>query len=127
MTPLRLPYEAEPIETERLLLRPLSLDDAEDHARYQGDAEAVRYLRWPMRTPEESRAHLAVRLPSDRLAADGQPASVLTRSSPSGSTRTRRAGSWTGRRREISTNMCVSGWSPRPVATPWRCWSWSEA
>ncbi|WP_236553658.1 GNAT family N-acetyltransferase [Rathayibacter sp. VKM Ac-2803] len=68
---LRLPYEAEPIRTERLLLRPLRLDDADDHARYQGDPEAVRYLRWPVRTPEESREHLRVRLPSDRLAADG--------------------------------------------------------
>ncbi|WP_244209543.1 GNAT family N-acetyltransferase [Rathayibacter festucae] len=84
MTPLRLPYEAEPIETERLLLRPLSLDDAEDHARYQGDAEAVRYLRWPARTPEESRAHLAVRLPSDRLAADGDVVvlAIVPRSGP---------------------------------------------
>ncbi|MBF4461421.1 MULTISPECIES: GNAT family N-acetyltransferase [unclassified Rathayibacter] len=75
-TPLRLPFDAEPLrreplETERLLLRPLSFADADDHARYQGDAEAVRYLRWPVRTPEESRAHLRVRLPSTRLAADG--------------------------------------------------------
>ncbi|QHC68606.1 GNAT family N-acetyltransferase [Rathayibacter sp. VKM Ac-2759] len=59
------------MRTERLLLRPLGLDDADDHARYQGDPEAVRYLRWPVRTPEESREHLLVRLPSDRLAADG--------------------------------------------------------
>ncbi|SMH29149.1 aminoglycoside 6'-N-acetyltransferase [Rathayibacter oskolensis] len=68
---LRLPFEAAPIRTERLLLRPLSLEDAADHAKYQGDPEAVRYLRWPVRTPEQSRAHLLVRLPSDRLAADG--------------------------------------------------------
>lgn len=84
MTPLRLPYAAEPIGTERLVLRPLSLDDADDHARYQGDPEAVRYLRWPVRTPEESRAHLAVRLPSDRLATDGDVVvlAIVPRSGP---------------------------------------------
>lgn len=72
MTPgLRLPFEAAPIETGRMLLRPLRLEDADDHARYQGDPEAVRYLRWPVRTPEESRAHLRTRLPSDRLDGDG--------------------------------------------------------
>ena len=71
MTPLRLPYSAEPIGTERLVLRPLRQADAEDHARYQGEPEAVRYLRWPVRTPEQSREHLLARLPSDQLAADG--------------------------------------------------------
>lgn len=68
---LLLPFVAEPVRTERLLLRPLRLGDADDHARYQGDPEAVRYLRWPVRTPEESREHLEQRLPSTRLAADG--------------------------------------------------------
>ncbi|WP_258062693.1 MULTISPECIES: GNAT family N-acetyltransferase [unclassified Rathayibacter] len=76
---LRLPFDAEPLRsapllTERLLLRPLGPEDAEDHARYQGDADAVRFLRWPVRTPEESRAHLQRRLPSTRLAADGDVA-----------------------------------------------------
>ncbi|KQQ05403.1 MULTISPECIES: GNAT family N-acetyltransferase [unclassified Rathayibacter] len=68
---LRLPFDAEPIRAERLLLRTLRLDDADDHAGYQGHPEAVRFLRWPVRTPEESREHLRLRLPSDRLAADG--------------------------------------------------------
>lgn len=65
---LRLPYEAEEISTARLLLRPLRISDAEDHARYQGDAETVRYLPWPRRTPEESRAHLAHRSRAVRLS-----------------------------------------------------------
>ncbi|KQQ22281.1 hypothetical protein ASF48_03485 [Rathayibacter sp. Leaf299] len=68
---LRLPFDAEPILTDRLLLRPLRVEDAADHARYQGHSDAVRYLRWPVRTPEESHAHLLTRLPSARLAADG--------------------------------------------------------
>ncbi|KZX21910.1 GNAT family N-acetyltransferase [Rathayibacter tanaceti] len=76
---LRLPFDAEPLRTaplltQRLLLRPLGLDDADDHAHYQGDPEAVRSLRWPVRTPEESREHLLRRLPSTRLAADGDAA-----------------------------------------------------
>lgn len=68
---LLLPFEAEPVRTERLLLRPLRLGDAEDHARYQGDPEAVRYLRWPVRTPEESREHLRRRAALSRLDVDG--------------------------------------------------------
>lgn len=73
---LRLPFDAEPLRTaplltDRLLLRPLDRVDADDHARYQGDADAVRFLRWPVRTPEQSREHLERRLPSTRLAADG--------------------------------------------------------
>lgn len=69
MIPLRLPYDAEPIETERMLLRPLELTDAEDHAAYQGDAATVRYLPWPLRNAEESREHLALRMRAVRLAA----------------------------------------------------------
>jgi RimJ/RimL family protein N-acetyltransferase len=70
MTPLRLPYEAEPIRTERLLLRPLRMSDADDHAVYQGDAETVRYLPWPLRDAEQSRAHLVKRTRAVRLEHD---------------------------------------------------------
>lgn len=67
MTPLRLPYDAEPIATERMLLRPLRMSDAADHAVYQGDAETVRYLPWPLRDAEQSRQHLEQRIRAVRL------------------------------------------------------------
>ncbi|NQX11625.1 GNAT family N-acetyltransferase [Microbacteriaceae bacterium VKM Ac-2855] len=70
MTPLRLPYEAEPITTERMRLRPLRMSDAADHAVYQGDAETVRYLPWPLRDAEQSRAHLVKRSRAVRLEHD---------------------------------------------------------
>lgn len=38
------------ITTERLILRPLRLSDAEDLLEYQSDADTVRYIPWPQRT-----------------------------------------------------------------------------
>lgn len=44
------------VETERLLLRKLHLDDAEDMFRYASDQEVTRFLLWePHRTIEDSR------------------------------------------------------------------------
>lgn len=41
------------IETERLILRPLSLSDADDLFQYQSHPEIVRYIPWPERTREQ--------------------------------------------------------------------------
>lgn len=41
------------IETERLILRPLRLDDADDLHQYQSHPEIVRYIPWPERTFEQ--------------------------------------------------------------------------
>lgn len=44
------------VETERLLLRKMTLDDAEDMFRYASDPEVTRYTTWePHRSLEESR------------------------------------------------------------------------
>jgi RimJ/RimL family protein N-acetyltransferase len=86
-----LPFDAHPIRTDRLLLRPLTAADADDVAAYQGLPEVVRYLPWPLRTPDESRGHTAqragfTRLQHDRdglalaielLGADGAPGPVI--------------------------------------------------
>lgn len=41
------------IETERLILRPLTLDDADDLFQYQSHPEIVRYIPWPERTHQQ--------------------------------------------------------------------------
>jgi aminoglycoside 6'-N-acetyltransferase len=41
------------ITTERLLLRPLRVDDVDDLFEYQSDADTVRYIPWPQRTREQ--------------------------------------------------------------------------
>lgn len=38
------------LTTERLILRPLRLTDADDLLQYQSDADTVRYIPWPVRT-----------------------------------------------------------------------------
>lgn len=41
------------IETDRLLLRPISLTDVDDLLEYQSNPEIVRYIPWPERTREQ--------------------------------------------------------------------------
>lgn len=41
------------IETERLILRPLRVEDVDDLLEYQSHPEIVRYIPWPERTREE--------------------------------------------------------------------------
>ena len=41
------------IETERLLLRPIRLEDVDDLLEYQSHPEIVRYIPWPERTREQ--------------------------------------------------------------------------
>lgn len=41
------------ITTERLLLRPLRMQDADDVLQYQSDPDTVRYIPWPARTRDQ--------------------------------------------------------------------------
>jgi RimJ/RimL family protein N-acetyltransferase len=47
------------LETERLILRPLSLADEDDVFIYQSDPDVVRYIPWPVRTRKAVREALA--------------------------------------------------------------------
>lgn len=65
------PFDAHPLRTPRLLLRPLVESDVDDVFAYQSIPDVVRYLPWPVRDREESRRHTRTRLGYTRLAADG--------------------------------------------------------
>ena len=60
-----------PIETGRLLMRPLAASDAADVFEYQRRADVIRYIPWPARNREEAAEHTAMRAGSRKLAADG--------------------------------------------------------
>ncbi|WP_308798373.1 GNAT family N-acetyltransferase [Agromyces silvae] len=73
---LTLPYDATPLDTapittERLVLRPLREDDAEDVWRYQQLPEVLRYIPWPAWSKHEGLAHTRKRAAWRRLEADG--------------------------------------------------------
>ncbi len=70
-TSATVPFDAHPIRTERLLLRPLTEDDADDVAAYQARPDVVRYLPWPERNAAESREHTRKRAAFTHLADDG--------------------------------------------------------
>jgi RimJ/RimL family protein N-acetyltransferase len=61
---------AEPLRTERLVLRTLTPDDLDDVFAYAGRDDVIRYLPWPKRNRDEVAEHLARRL-NTTLAADG--------------------------------------------------------
>jgi RimJ/RimL family protein N-acetyltransferase len=65
-----LPFNAHPIRTDRLRLRPLTEADADDVYAYQSLPEAVRYLPWPLRDREESFEHTRTRAGLTRLKDD---------------------------------------------------------
>ena len=65
-----LPFDAHPIRTPRLLLRPLTEADVDDVYAYQSLPDLVRYLRWPVRNREESREHTLKRAGFTRLEND---------------------------------------------------------
>lgn len=60
-----------PIETERLVLRPLRTEDLADVWAYQSREDVVRYIPGEVRTHEESATHLAERVQWTRLEHDG--------------------------------------------------------
>jgi RimJ/RimL family protein N-acetyltransferase len=65
-----LPFDAHPLRTERLLLRPLTEADVHDVFAYQSLPDVVRLLPWPVRTLEESREHTLKRAGLTRLEKD---------------------------------------------------------
>ena len=50
---MRLPPAPLIIETERLILRPMRMEDVEDLFEYQSHPEIVRYIPWPERTRDQ--------------------------------------------------------------------------
>jgi RimJ/RimL family protein N-acetyltransferase len=65
-----LPFDARPLRTDHLLLRPLTEADVDDVYAYQSLPEVVRFLPWPVRTLEESREHTLKRARFVRLEKD---------------------------------------------------------
>lgn len=87
---LRLPYDATaletaPLTTERLVLRPLRNDDAEDVYAYQRLPEVLRYIPWPEWSKQEAFEHTRKRAAWRTLAADGD-AIIFAMELPPGST-----------------------------------------
>ncbi|MEJ3405257.1 GNAT family N-acetyltransferase [Rathayibacter sp. YIM 133350] len=73
---LALPFDAAawdsaPLRTERLVLRPLRVEDSADVWEYQRIADVLRFIPWPPRTRDEGYAHTLRRSQSRVLTADG--------------------------------------------------------
>ena len=66
-----LPYAAEELRTDRLVLRPLNSGDLEDVHAYQKLKDVVRYLYWEVHDHDESAEHLKNRIAMSRLEKDG--------------------------------------------------------
>ncbi len=72
-----VPYHFTSIETERLRLRPMRLEDAEAVHAYQGREDVCEYLMYTPRTLEQVREKMAERAAHRDLVTDGdclQPA-----------------------------------------------------
>ena len=65
------PLALAPIQTQRLILRPLSEDDIADVWEYQRLDEVLRYIPWPKRSFEEAAAHTRTRAGLGTLDANG--------------------------------------------------------
>ncbi len=59
-----------PLRTERLDLRPHRPDDLEDLFAFHSRPEVVRYVPWPLRDREQTRAALQVKLGQVALTWD---------------------------------------------------------
>ena len=65
-------YEfAEPLETDRLLLRPYRSDDFETLHAIRSNADVARYLYWDPQTEDEVRQTLATKMASRSIRAEG--------------------------------------------------------
>jgi RimJ/RimL family protein N-acetyltransferase len=62
---------AYPIETDRLLLRPLVEDDFDTLFAYQSRDDVTRYLYWEARTKDEVRAALETKMAHIAIANEG--------------------------------------------------------
>lgn len=71
------PFElGEPLETERLLLRPLRDDDFDALYAMRADVEVARYLYWEAQTEDEVRAMLARKIASTSVEKEGDVLAV---------------------------------------------------
>jgi RimJ/RimL family protein N-acetyltransferase len=61
-----------PIRTARLDLRPHRADDLDDLVAFHSDPEVVRYIPWPVRNREQTRAALEVKMTQGVLSEPGQ-------------------------------------------------------
>jgi RimJ/RimL family protein N-acetyltransferase len=61
-----------PLRTERLDLRPHRMDDLDDLFAFHSRPEVVRYIPWPVRNREETRAALEKKLIQGELTEPGQ-------------------------------------------------------
>lgn len=77
-------FEAVPLRTTRLVLRPLRSSDLDDVFVYQSDPEALRYMLWPVRDRKGASEHLERRSRMTTLAKDGDPLALAieTRDAP---------------------------------------------
>ncbi|MDX6299750.1 MAG: hypothetical protein QOF53_964 [Nocardioidaceae bacterium] len=65
-------FPSYPLRTERLDLRPHREDDLDDLLGFHSLPEVVRYVPWPVRDREQTRAALHVKLTQDALRAPGE-------------------------------------------------------
>lgn len=61
-----------PVRTERLDLRPHREDDLDDLLTFHSQPDVVRYVPWPVRDREQTRAALQAKLGQDALRAPGE-------------------------------------------------------
>jgi len=59
------------IETSRLILRPFELSDHADMLEYQSNPEVVKYIPWPVRTPEQVQEALEKGMKDTKLEKQG--------------------------------------------------------
>lgn len=59
------------IETSRLILRPFELSDHADMLEYQSNPEVVKYIPWPVRTPEQVQEALEKGMKDTNLEKQG--------------------------------------------------------
>lgn len=64
------PFSIAPIQTQRLILRPLAASDVNDVWQYQKLDEVLRFIPWPPRSFEEAAAHTLRRAALTTLDAD---------------------------------------------------------
>ena len=65
-------FPSYPLVTERLRLRPHHEDDLDDLVAFHSLPEVVRYVPWPVRDREQTRAALHAKLGRDALRAPGE-------------------------------------------------------
>jgi RimJ/RimL family protein N-acetyltransferase len=77
-----------PIETDRLVLRPFTLDDLDDVHAFHSRPDVVRYLYWDTRSRDEVREVLQRKAQQTVLAAEGDAISLAVTTPGAEGTRT---------------------------------------